>query len=277
MGRSGFADDVTMLAAQVLSDPAPELYLEVPAQVGSVLRVRRAFARWLCEIDPTAIDGNDLLLAVAETITNAVEHAYPADRPGVVQFRAVFLAEGIVECQVTDHGRWRPPDPAVGHRGHGLMVAGQVVDYMRVSHAMPPSGAGPGSRGTVVTLRHRLRRPVTITADTRGGAGQAGSGVAFSIDIDSDGPVPRARVRGPVDGSTAERLSRQLLTACRGGTLPITLDLTGITYLASSGVRAIYQVKERLVEHQQDLTILAAAGSSAQDLLELARLPHISR
>ncbi len=80
-----------------------------------------------------------------------------------------------------------------------------------------------------------------------------------------------------MDGSTAERLSRQLLTACRGGTLPITLDLTGITYLASSGVRAIYQVKERLVEHQQDLTILAAAGSSAQDLLELARLPHISR
>jgi anti-anti-sigma factor len=275
MGRSGFADDVTTLAAQVLSDPVTELYLEVPAQVGSVLRVRRAFARWLREIDPTVIDTNDLLLAVAETTTNAVEHAYPADRPGVVQFRAVFGADGILECQVTDHGRWRAPDPAVGHRGHGLMVAGQVVDYMRVSQAMPPSVAESSSRGTVVTLRHRLRRPVTINADTHGG-GEAASGAAFSMDIDSDGPVPCARVRGPVDGSTAERLARQLLTACRGGTLPITLDLTGITYLASAGVRAIYQVKERLVAHHQELTILAAAGSSAQDLLELVRLPYLT-
>ncbi len=172
IGRSGYADDVTMLAAQLLSGPVPELYLEVPAKVASVLRVRRAFAQWLREIDPAAIDGNDLLLAVAETITNAVEHAYPADRPGLVQFRAGFRADGILECRVTDHGSWRAPDPAVGHRGHGLMVAGQVVDYMRVSHAMPPTGAEPGSRGTVVTLRHRLRRPVTITADNRAQPGR---------------------------------------------------------------------------------------------------------
>ncbi len=82
---------------------------------------------------------------------------------------------------------------------------------------------------------------------------------------------------GPLDGSTAERFLKQLLTACRGGTLPITLDLTGISYLTSSGVRAIYQVRERLVEHHQNLTILAAAGSSAQNLLELVRLPYVSR
>lgn len=277
IGRSGFADDVTTLAAHLLADPAPELSLEVPAEVGSVLRVRRAFAQWLREIDATAIDGNDLLLAVVETITNAVEHAYPADQPGLVQFRAAFRDDGMLECQVTDHGTWRAPDLAVGHRGHGLMVVGQVVDYLRVSRAMSPSGAEPGSRGTVVTLRHRLRRPVTITADIRGQAGAPASGAAFSMDIDSDGPVPCARVSGPVDGSTAERLVKQLLTACRGGTLPITIDLTGITYLASSGVRAIYQVRERLVEHHQDLTILATAGSSAQNLLELVRLPYISR
>jgi anti-anti-sigma factor len=281
IGRSGFADDVTTLAAQLLADPVPELSLEVPAEVASVLRVRRAFARWLRQIDATAIDENGLLLAVAETITNAVEHAYLAGQRGLVRFRAAFRDDGIVECQVTDHGNWRAPGPAAGHRGHGLMVAGQVVDYMRVSHSVPPSGAELGSRGTVVTLRHRLRRPVTISAATRGQSGAPASAADFSldidIDIDIDGPVPCARVSGPVDGSTAERLVKQLLTTCRGGTLPITLDLTGITYLASSGVRAIYQVKERLVEHHQDLTILAAAGSSAQNLLDMVRLPYISR
>ena len=156
------------------------------------------------------------------------------------------------------------------------MVAGQVVDMMRISHAMPPAGSEPGSRGTVVTLRHRLGRPVSIATDISDRPAEAYSATAFRIWIDNHGNEQCAKVRGPVDGSTADRLARQLLTACRGGTLPITLDLTGITYLASSGIRAIYQVKEHLTAHQQDLTILAPANSSAQALLDMARLPHVS-
>jgi anti-anti-sigma factor len=272
-----YADDITALAAEFVADPVPEMHLVVPAEVASVLRVRKAFAAWLNRIDAATIDANDLLLAVVETVTNAVEHAYRDDEAGMVGFRAVLREDGNLECQVTDHGRWQRPRMAAGNRGHGLMVAGQVVDMMRISHAMPPAGSEPGSRGTVVTLRHRLRRPVSITTDISDQPAEAYSATAFRMMIDSHGAEPCARVRGPVDGSTADRLAKQLLTACRGGTLPITLDLTGITYLASSGIRAIYQVKEHLMAHQQDLTILAPANSSAQALLDMARLPHVSR
>jgi anti-anti-sigma regulatory factor len=61
----------------------------------------------------------------------------------------------------------------------------------------------------------------------------------------------------------------------RGGTLPLTVDLTGVTHLASAGVRALYQVREQLAAHQQDLTLVAAPGSSAGVVLELVRLPHV--
>jgi anti-anti-sigma factor len=122
-----------------------------------------------------------------------------------------------------------------------------------------------------------LRRPASVTTDISDGSAEPYSATAFRMEIESRGAEPWAKVSGPVDGSTADRLARQLLTACRGGTLPITLDLTGITYLASSGVRAIYQVRERLTAHKQNLTILAAANSSAHDLLDMARLPHVSR
>jgi anti-anti-sigma factor len=81
-------------------------------------------------------------------------------------------------------------------------------------------------------------------------------------------------VCGPVDITTADRLARQLLAASRGGTLPLAVDLTGVTHLASAGVRALYQVREQLAVHQQDLTLVAAPGSSAGIVLDLVRLPR---
>ncbi len=158
MGRGGFADDVTILAVQLAADPAPALRLSLPAQETSVLRVRRAFGDWLTEVD-AAVEGlDDLMLAVTETVTNAVEHAYPPGQPGIVEFAAWLEQDGTLECLVTDHGRWRPPDPATPYRGHGLMVASQVVDQILVI-------ARRQEGGTVVTLRRRLGRPVSISTD----------------------------------------------------------------------------------------------------------------
>ena len=81
---------------------------------------------------------------------------------------------------------------------------------------------------------------------------------------------------GAVDGGSAERLAQRLLAACRGGTLPLVIDLVGVTYLASSAVRAIYQVRELLTVHKQELAIIAPAGCAAAELLDLVRLPHVS-
>jgi anti-anti-sigma regulatory factor len=99
----------------------------------------------------------------------------------------------------------------------------------------------------------------------------------FNVDtaIEASG-VARARVTGAVDIVTAGQLARRLLAVSRGGTVPLVADLTGVTQLASAGVRALYQVRDRLTVHQQDMTLLTAPGSSAQVVLDLVQLAHVA-
>jgi serine phosphatase RsbU (regulator of sigma subunit)/anti-sigma regulatory factor (Ser/Thr protein kinase)/ABC-type transporter Mla MlaB component len=273
--RTGYADDVTTLAAQRLPEPVPVLRLELSNQPDSVTAARRGVGEWLDRIDAAPDDKDALQLAVVEAVTNSVEHAYPPGRAGPVELRAALCDDGYLECQITDHGAWKPPDPRMAHRGHGLMVAGHLVDSMVLSHPSRPAGAPSGATGTVVTLRYRLRRPAILASDASRHAARYAPEPPFGVDLGGDGGVPHAGVCGPVDITCADRLARQLLSASRGGTLPLTVDLTGVTHLASAGVRALYQVREQLAAHQQDLTLVAAPGSSAGIVLELVRLPHV--
>ena len=86
----------------------------------------------------------------------------------------------------------------------------------------------------------------------------------------------RALVGGPVDITTADLLARRLLSVSRGGTVSLVADLTGVTQLASAGVRALYQVSEQLAAHDQELTLVAAADSAAHLVLDLVRLDHVT-
>ena len=155
--RTGRADDITTLAAQRLADPVPALRLELPSERASLTTARDAFAGWLSRLGAAADDADALHLALVEVFTNAIEHAYPRGEPGIIELDATLGDDGNVECRVTDHGSWRQPDPADADRGHGLMVAGQVVDQLLVSHPRRLADGMAGSRGTIVTLRHRLR------------------------------------------------------------------------------------------------------------------------
>ena len=271
--RTGYADDVTALAVERVAVPVRALHLELPSVRASLSVARAAFTDWLNRLGATAEDTEALHLAMVEVVTNAIEHAYPPGQPGIVALDATLADDGNVECRITDHGNWRPPDASDADRGHGLMVAGHVVDTLLVSH--PP---GPeGSRGTVVSLRLRLLRPAFLAwRDESARAVVYSPGPPFTVDtsIEETG-VARARVTGAVDIVTAGQMARRLLSASRGGTVPLVADLTGVTQLASAGVRALYQVRDRLTVHKQDMTLLTAAGSSAQVVLDLVQLAHV--
>ena len=288
--RSGHADDITALAAQWLADPVPALHLSLPGERPSLTTARDAFAGWLSRLDVAADDWEALHLAMVEVFTNAIEHAYPRGAPGTVELDATLEADGSVACLVTDHGSWQPPDPADADRGHGLMVAGHVVDQLLVSHpaangaaASPASSAGSGGddppeppRGTRVTLRHRLRRPA-ILASVRGEQVAHPAEPPFTVDTSvAADATARALVGGPIDITTADLLTRRLLSVSRGGTVPLVADLTGVTQLASAGVRALYQVSGQLAAHGQALTLVTAAGSAAHMVLDLVRLDHVT-
>jgi serine phosphatase RsbU (regulator of sigma subunit)/anti-sigma regulatory factor (Ser/Thr protein kinase)/anti-anti-sigma regulatory factor len=274
LARAGRADDITALAARRLTEPVPDLHLELPSERPSLTAARDAFAGWLSRLDATAEDADALHLAVVEVFTNAIEHAYPPDEPGTIELAASLRDDGYVECRVTDHGSWRPPDPADADRGHGLMVAGQVVDYLLVSH---PARAAEGTGGTIVTLRHRLGRPAVVSSGYDGAQDTHLAGPPFAVDTSiAESATARALVRGPVDITTADQLARRLLSVSRGGTVPLVADLTGVTQLASAGVRALYAVSGQMAAHGQDLTLITAPGSAAHLVLDLVRLAHVA-
>ncbi len=273
--RTGRADDITTLAAQRLADPVPALRLELPSERASLTTARDAFAGWLSRLGAAADDADALHLALVEVFTNAIEHAYPRGEPGIIELEATLGDDGNVECRVTDHGSWRQPDPADADRGHGLMVAGQVVDQLLVSHPPQPPDGAAGSRGTIVTLRHRLGRPAVLASGHDSAHAAHPADPPFAVDTSiAESATARALVRGPVDITTADQLARRLLSVSRGGTVPLVADLTGVTQLASAGVRALYAVSGQMAAHGQDLTLITAPGSAAHLVLDLVRLAH---
>jgi anti-anti-sigma factor len=270
LAHAGQAGDVTAMAAQWLPQPAPELHLDLAAEIPSVHAARRWFGDWLSQLDPLLRDRDALLLAVSELISNAVEHAYPPGRAGRVELHVMLGSGGDLECRVADHGQWRAPGPSAPWRGQGLMVAAHLADEMRVHHPPQDAAAAPGGRGTVVTLRHRLSRPATVAA--RAALPPPAASPPFRLAITADGAAARATAHGRLDASTADRLAAQLLAACHGGTRPLTVDLRQATELTSAAVHVLHQVKQQLNAHHQDLTLRAAPGSPADAMLTIARL-----
>jgi len=81
-------------------------------------------------------------------------------------------------------------------------------------------------------------------------------------------------VTGAADSAAVERLGGRLLAACRGGTITLAVDLTGLTRLSGAGIRVLFQVRDQLAAHGQDLNLVAEPGSPASAALDLARLPY---
>ena len=89
---------------------------------------------------------SDVVFAVSEAASNAVEHAYrqPA-ADDIVEL--TFWTEGAAICiEIVDHGRWRPPvSSELSGRARGIPVMRKLMDSVLISC---------DERGTRVLLRH---------------------------------------------------------------------------------------------------------------------------
>jgi anti-anti-sigma factor len=263
------AGDVTAVAAQWTPAPVPGLDLDLPAETGTVRAARRSLGDWLSQLGPLPTQRDALLLAASELTANAVEHAYPAGQPGRVELHATVSDHGDLVCRVVDHGHWQVPGPGLPFRGHGLTVAARLADKLRVEHPWQDAAEAAGTRGTVVTFWHRLSRPASLAV--RRTARQP-AGPPFGVHITPGAMAAQATVQGPLDASTADRLAARLLSACGGGTVPLTVDLPQVSRLTSAAVRVLYRVKAQLNAHRQELTLRAAPGSPADAALTAAGL-----
>ena len=107
----------------------------------SLSPTRRALHDWLQAAGADEDWIHEVLVAASEACTNALEHAYAGQVPGVVELQATMSA-GSVEVVVADRGVWKEPMDR-GNRGRGR-------DLME--HLMDRAVIESGPDGTVVRL-----------------------------------------------------------------------------------------------------------------------------
>jgi anti-sigma regulatory factor (Ser/Thr protein kinase) len=138
----GYYDDVAILAYR---RPLP-LKLRFPARPAEIAPARAALRRWLAIAGARPQRSTDVLLAVGEAVSNAVEHGHRADPDGLITLSAA-LTGATLEIDVTDTGQWKTPVPD-GLRGRGIALMRSLMDNITVT---------PGEHGTTVRLSVNLR------------------------------------------------------------------------------------------------------------------------
>jgi len=140
----GFADDVAVLACGLTPVDAELLEIDLDARPRSLVVLRRALRRWLAANGVEPLPGYDALLAVNESVANAIEHAYGLSG-GTIHVRAEREVD-ILRFTVRDAGSWRPPRG--DHRGRGLAMMRRLMADVDVV---------TDGDGTQVTLVHQLK------------------------------------------------------------------------------------------------------------------------
>jgi serine/threonine-protein kinase RsbW len=131
------------------TDQTEFVHLEVAAHPGALRGLRREVRRCLAPLPLGSDRCDEVVLAVDEATTNAVDHAYGPGEPGTVEL--TFWTEPNALCvEVSDHGHWREPALTSPGRGRGITLMRQLIDCVLIHH---------DARGTSVLLRHPINRP----------------------------------------------------------------------------------------------------------------------
>jgi anti-sigma regulatory factor (Ser/Thr protein kinase) len=213
------------------------LALRFPADAHEVGHVRHQLREWLHGGGFTEDEAGDLVLAISEAVNNSIEHAYPEPGHGTIEVRAEVDRDGGITVDVVDHGQWRVPPPSLTTRGRGLLLMRESVDDVEINRS---------ASGTTVRLR-KARSPAPTTADTAPDchvhAYETSSGVV-------------AVVRGDAPASAGPSLRRSLITAARGGAVPLTVDLSGLGAHREGVAHALAEVASALAAAGNRLTVV---------------------
>ena len=146
--REANGGDQKDMPVQLVDDPPPLTFVDVPAVAEALTPVRRALADWaaLAGLPPRDVD--DLVLASYEAMANVVDHAYQSGQRGRFRLEAACTADLQILVTVSDYGRWQPlPTDGSSHRGRGLPLIHQLAHRVDVHH---------DQRGTTVQMHWRL-------------------------------------------------------------------------------------------------------------------------
>jgi anti-sigma regulatory factor (Ser/Thr protein kinase) len=138
---------VTKVPGADAGGPAP-LSIRLPAIPASLAVIRAHLRSWLptARVNPTA--AADVLLAVGEAASNAVEHSVRGIARDVELEVTAWATNTGLALTVKDNGRWHAPTAsAPGRRGHGSRLMRALVDTVTIT---------PTPQGTTVEMHKEL-------------------------------------------------------------------------------------------------------------------------
>ncbi|RTL66870.1 MAG: ATP-binding protein [Pseudonocardiaceae bacterium] len=117
----------------------------VPCDPASLEPVRRNLGRWLAAAGWPSEAAADVVLAVNEAVSNAVEHGCAQRCDGIRLDARVSTGVGTrrVDCTVHDCGDWDGVPQRCAARGFGLPMIRELSGDVRIEH---------GSAGTTIHL-----------------------------------------------------------------------------------------------------------------------------
>jgi anti-anti-sigma factor len=97
------------------------------------------------------------------------------------------------------------------------------------------------------------------------------------LHVQDDAGWPLARLAGEVDLSNVDDLGERLEQAVSNRAHGLVLDLSGVTYLDSTGVRLIYRLARQLGDRQQRLRLVVPDESRIRRVLQLAGVASVAQ
>ena len=95
------------------------------------------------------------------------------------------------------------------------------------------------------------------------------------VHIEGDPRWPVARLDGEVDLSNVDGVAGALEAAVSNAAFGLVLDLTGVSYLDSTGLRLLFRLARRLRDRQQALRLVVPVGALIWRVLELSGVPDV--
>jgi anti-sigma regulatory factor (Ser/Thr protein kinase) len=116
----------------------------LPAEPSAVSQLRRRAAEFACTAGASDEVTQAIALAVSETVTNTVVHAYDGDDRGEVRLSCQVDGERFI-VEVADEGAGIGSGHGYRGIGHGLAMVGALAQTLNIT-------TGRDGRGTVVTM-----------------------------------------------------------------------------------------------------------------------------
>jgi anti-anti-sigma factor len=263
IGDAASRDDVALLVISCVHALTREFRLSVSADPQRLGPLRWALSRWLAHVGATADERRDIVLAVSEAATNSIVHAYGFD-DGTVEVLAESDGQGVT-VTVRDTGYWRSWETSGG--GRGLLLMQALVEDCEVV-------AGP--QGTEVRLSRRLGVPMQPSSP---------KGVRISPEMLSRGDangdatdedlIAVAHLAEDIDVSNADRIGATLAGLVRNEQWGLVVDVSRLSFIDSSGIRLLFDLKRRLERRRQALWAVVPGGSPVYRVLELTQVGGI--